>query len=113
MSKLVIFGNFILIATGKPNKLQKINYHVEKEDIISFLQIVVDFLLHIWFTHGDQNNIGKNCQFWFSLSFTSKLVIFGNFVLIGMGELNMLQKIYKHLKTAVNVFFLHMVVDFL
>ena len=58
----MIFGDIILIATVKPNKLQKINNHLEKVDIISFLQIVVDFLLHIWFTHGDQNNIGKNCQ---------------------------------------------------
>ena len=95
----MIFGDIILIATGKPNELQKINNHVEKEDIISFLQIVVDFLLHIWFTHGDQNNIAKNCQFWFSLSFTSKLVIFGNFVLTAMGKPNMLQKIHKYLET--------------
>jgi len=109
----VIFGDIILIATGKPNKLQKINNHVEKEDIISFLQIVVDFLLHIWFTHGDQNNIAKNCQFWFSLSFTSKLVIFGNFVLTTMGKPNMLQKIHKYLENAYNIFFLYMVVDFL
>ena len=109
----MIFGDFILIATGKPNKLQKINNHVEKEDIISFLQIVVDFLLHIWFTHGDQNNIAKNCQFWFSLSFTSKLVIFGNFVLTATGKPNMLQKIHKYLEKADNILFFYMVVDFL
>ena len=109
----MIFGNIILIATGKPNELQKINNHVEKEDIISFLQIVVDFLLHIWFTHGDQNNIAKNCQFWFSLSFTSKLVIFGDLILIATGDPNMFQKIYNHLEKAANVFFLHMVVSIL
>ena len=43
-NKMVIFDNIILIATAKPNKLQKIHNHVEKEDIISFLQIFVDFL---------------------------------------------------------------------
>ena len=93
----MIFGDIILIITGKPNELEKINNHVEKEDNISFLQIVVDFLLHILFTHGDQNNIAKNCQFWFSLSFTSKLVIFGKFVSTATGKLNMLQKIHKYL----------------
>ena len=43
-SKLVIFGNIILIATGEPNELQKSNNQVEKENIISFLQIILDFL---------------------------------------------------------------------
>ena len=109
----MIFGNIILIATGKPNELQKINNHVEKEDIISFLQIVVDFLLHIWFTHGDQHNIAKNCQFWFSLIFISKLVIFGNFVLTVNSKPIMLQKIHKYLEKADKIFFLFMVVDFL
>ena len=39
-----IFGNFVLIATGKLDKLQKIYNYVEKEDILSFLQIFVDIL---------------------------------------------------------------------
>ena len=41
---MVIFDNIILIATGKTNKLQKIHKHVEKEDILSFLKVFVDFL---------------------------------------------------------------------
>ena len=40
----MIFGNIVLIAMGEPNELQKIHNHVEKEDILSFLQIVVDIL---------------------------------------------------------------------
>ena len=32
----MIFDNIILTAMSKPNKLQKINSYVEKEDIISF-----------------------------------------------------------------------------
>ena len=43
-SKSVIFGDILLIVTGKPNKLQKIHNHLEKEDILSFLQMVVDIL---------------------------------------------------------------------
>ena len=36
-SKLVIFGNIILIATGEPNEWQKSNNYVEKKNILSFL----------------------------------------------------------------------------
>ena len=38
---------------------------------------------------------------------------FGNFVLIAMGEPNVQQKIHNYLEKANNIFFLHMVVDFL
>ena len=44
MKKKVIFSNFVLIVTGEPKKLQKIHNHVEKEDILRFLQMVVNFL---------------------------------------------------------------------
>ena len=40
----MIFGNIILITMGEPNKLQKTHNRVEKDNILSFLQIVVDFL---------------------------------------------------------------------
>ncbi len=40
----MIFGNFVLIAMGEQNKLQKIHKHVEKVVILSFLQMVVDIL---------------------------------------------------------------------
>ena len=40
-------------------------------------------------------------------------MIFGDIVLIITGESNKLQKIHNHLEKAENVFFLHMVVDFL
>ena len=35
------------LTTGEPNELQKIHNH-EKEDILTFLQMVVDFLLLTW-----------------------------------------------------------------
>ena len=41
---MAIFGNIVLIAMGELDKLQKIYNHVEKEDILSFLQMVVDIL---------------------------------------------------------------------
>ena len=43
-SKSAIFGNFVLIATGKLDKLQKIYNHMDKENILSFFQMVVDIL---------------------------------------------------------------------
>ena len=60
-----------------------------------------------------KTKLPKNWRFWFSLSFTSKLGIFGNFFLIAMGEPNMLQKIQNYLEKAENVLFLHVVVAFL
>ena len=55
----------VLITTGEPNELQKMYNYLEKAEVISFLQIVVYFLQHIWFARGDQKNIAKiakNCQ---------------------------------------------------
>ena len=43
----------------------------------------------------------------------SKLAIFGNIVLIAMGEQNVQQKIHNYLEKANNIFYLHMVVEFL
>ena len=39
-----IFANIVLITTGEPNKLQKIHNHLEKAEVLSFLQMVVDLL---------------------------------------------------------------------
>ena len=57
------FGNFVLIAMGEPNMLQKIQNYLEKAENVLFLHVVVAFLSLIWFTCGDQNNIAKNHQF--------------------------------------------------
>ena len=38
------FGNFLLIAMGEPNKLQKIYNYLEKAETFSFLQIGVHFV---------------------------------------------------------------------
>ena len=62
-SKLGIFGNFVLIAMGEPNMLQKIQNYLEKAENVFFLHVVVAFLSLIWFTCGDQNIIAKNHQF--------------------------------------------------
>ena len=37
-------GDFLLINMDKPHKQKKIHDHVEKEDVLSFFQLVVDFL---------------------------------------------------------------------
>ena len=41
------------------------------------------------------------------------MAIFGNIVLIAMGVPNVQQKIHNYFEKANNIFFLHMVVDFL
>ena len=46
-------GDFVLIPMDKQEKLTKIQDCVEKEDILSFLKMVLNFLQYIWFTHGD------------------------------------------------------------
>ena len=43
-SKLVIFGNFVLITMDEPNKLQKMYNYLEKAEGLSFLHMVVHFL---------------------------------------------------------------------
>ena len=40
----LFFGDFVLIAMGKPNMLQKIQNYLEKADNVFFLHIVVYFL---------------------------------------------------------------------
>ena len=62
-SKLAFFGDFVLIAMGETNVLQNIHNYLEKPENFSFLQMVVDLLLLIWFVQSDQNKIAKNHQF--------------------------------------------------
>ena len=108
-----IFANIILITTGKPNKLQKIQNHLEKAENFSFLQMVMDLLQLIGFTHGDQKKIAKNGRKSQKIKLKKKLAIFDNFLLIAMGEPNKLQKIHNHLEKAEVLSFLWMVVYFL
>ena len=111
-SKLVIFGNFddfLFIAIGEPNMLQKMLKNMEKADNFSFLQIVEHFLQLIWFPRGKQKKIAKNEE-------RSKLSIFGDFgdiLLIAIGKPNVLRKMYSHLEKAQYFSFLHMVEHFL
>jgi len=47
----------------RQNRLQTIYNHVEKDNILSFLQMVVDFLWHILFANGEQNKIAVYRRF--------------------------------------------------
>ena len=65
-SKLATFGDFVLIAMDKANVLENVHNYLQKPENFSFLQMVVDLLLLIWFAQSDQNKIAKKHQFSFS-----------------------------------------------
>ena len=68
-SKLVIFSYIVLIAMVEPNKLQKIQNHLERAESVVFFQMVVNFLDLIWFAQRDH---AKNHWFWCDMSYTPK-----------------------------------------